>query len=129
MEHLFDRRLERFFSATEKADINRLMRLAAVLESFNIAKNMMDQPVVTDQRVRKLNQPFEQALPPAGEELPAQEAAQLQLEMAAAQSLGLGLRDLSSDNPLAASTHLERLATEYQASVFLLLLQTLPGDS
>lgn len=129
MDHLFDRRLERFFSATEKADISRLMRLAAVLESFNIALNLMDQPVVTDQRVRKLNQPFEQALPPVGEELPAQEAAQLQLEMAAARSLGLGLRDLSRDNPLAASTHLERLATEYQASVFLLLLHTLPGDS
>jgi hypothetical protein len=85
--------------------------------------------VVTDQRLRKLNQPFEQAFAPGGEELPAQEATQLQLEMAAVRSLGLGLQDLSADNPMGASTHLERLATEYQASVFLLLLHTLPGDS
>lgn len=129
MDHLFDRRLERSFNAAEKADISRLMRLAAVLESFNIAQNLMGQPVVTDQRIRKLNLPFEQALPPGGEELPAQEAAQLELEMAAVRTLGLGLQDISRDNPLGASTHLERLVTEYQASVFLLLLQTLPGDS
>ena len=129
LDHLFDRRLERSYSGAEKVDISRLMRLAAVLESYNMAQDLMDQAVVTDQRLRKLNQPFEQAFAPGGEELPAQEATQLQLEMAAVRSLGLGLQDLSADNPMGASTHLERLATEYQASVFLLLLHTLPGDS
>ncbi len=129
MQHLFDRRLERSLNTTEKADIDAFLRLAAVLECLAVARELLEREVVTERRMAELIKPFGQAQLSRAADLPPEEAAKLTLEEDAAKTLALGLRALSSGQPLTAQTHLERLANEFPSSLFLLLLETLPADS
>jgi hypothetical protein len=129
MQHLFDRRLERSLNTAEKTDFSALLRLAAVLECLDVARELMRQEVVTERRMAELIKPFEQALLHRGADLPPGETTKLAHEQGAAKTFGLGLRALSNGQPLTAQTHLERLHNEFPDSLFLLLLKTLPADS
>lgn len=129
MRHLFDRRLERSLSTAEEADIDSFLRLVVVLECLTVARELLQQEVVTERRMAELLKPFEQPLLHRGADLLPGAAAKLAHEKGAAKTLGLGLRALTNGQPLTAQTHLERLASEFPDSLFLLLLETLPADS
>lgn len=129
MQHLFDRRMDRPFNDQEETDIGALVRLAAIMESTNIAEPLLSARVCSERDIEGLTAPFDQALTRRRKDISPQESSLLGTERTAAQTLGLALQALSGDDPHTASILLQRLRDEFPSSIFRLLLDACPKNS